>query len=97
MIEQITNIILSAYPNLESIWLYGSRSTVKRFGFMTKQPIHDSSDYDVCVKMPESMKGIKRQDNDLNALLTKECGVEVNVIFCTMQNEWMEQLIFKQQ
>jgi predicted nucleotidyltransferase len=90
----ITDIIVGKYPNVESIWLYGSRaSEVKRYGFVPKQPPKENSDYDICVKMPDGCK-VMRYDEALNDILHKAVGNEVHVIFSTKRNGWMEQQLW---
>jgi len=78
VISKIVHIITSRY-DAESIYLYGSYAK----GIADK-----NSDVDILVKMDEGVK-VLRHDKHLNKLLYMATGYEVNVVFCTMPNEWM--------
>ena len=82
----IVNTIIGKYPNTESIWLYGSQA---------KGGHTDTSDVDICVKMPFNTH-ILRHDNQLNQDLTNTIGKDVHCVFCTINNEWMLKPIYQQ-
>jgi len=82
--KTIVDMILLKY-DAESIWLYGSQA---------RDTAKVDSDIDICIKMKEGSK-INRHDEELRYNLSIAINKEVNPVFCTMQNGWMEKLIFK--
>jgi len=84
MFDKVTNIINAKYPNVEKIYIYGSYARGTQ---------SDSSDLDVCVKMPNGTS-VMRMDEQLNNELTAAIGIEVHVVFCTIYNQWCEKLIY---
>jgi predicted nucleotidyltransferase len=84
MFDKVVNIINAKYSNVEKIYIYGSYARGKQT---------DSSDLDVCVKMPNGTS-VMRMDEDLNNELTSATGIDVHVVFCTIYNQWCEKLIY---
>ena len=83
MFETIINTILTYYPDLVGVYLYGSYAR----GTETEE-----SDIDICILMPED-KDVSRYDFILNRKLTVKTGKQVGVVFCTVINHWCEKLI----
>lgn len=84
MIDTIVNTILSYYPKLEEIYLYGSYA---------KGEETEMSDIDICVKMPDHMK-IDRYDFALNLKIQNKINITTGVVFCNELNEWCLKKIY---
>ena len=74
-------------------YLYGSRAggaaKTKPYQKKAGRKIVElkESDYDVCVLL-RSRGAVLRTDPEINALINRETGANVNVVFCAEKNEW---------
>lgn len=84
MIESIINTILTYYPKLEAIYLYGSYARGEETS---------TSDIDICVLMPKGME-VDRYDFPLNLKVQNKIDIITGIVFCNQINEWCEKKIY---